>query len=554
MKSNVAIMKTNVAIGKALERLGVEYVFGLMGEGNMRFVTQFGVSSGLSYIQTRHEATGVAMADGYARLSNRLGVSSITEGPGLANCLLALRAAVIARSPILVIAGAPPVGAQGHIQEIDQSGVFEVAGARAFEVTSSETIMSDIYAAARVAVDERIPVGISIPVDLQLGESEDVEPDFVAEVTVERVEPDPAGVDEVIAGIRAADRPLVLAGRGAVWSGAGPALAELGERLGAPLATSLQAKDTFNGHPQSLGICGGFSSEAVADLIRGADLILAFGAGLNEWTSRGGSIFSERAEIIKVDCVAENLNRYIRPHLGLVGDADLAAKAIIEKLPERIESAWDLAEIEATPKIDPYEDASDEIGMDPRSLMDRLDEMLPRERLVGHDGGHHLGYVAKHLQVRDAPHYLYGAFFGAVGLGLGTSFGAAFADRDTFFVTVIGDGGVMMTLGELETAVRLELPLLIVVVNDGAFAAELHHLNLIDMPSEQSVFGNADVAAVARALGAQGLTASKVEDLDALRGWLESRDGPMVVDCKVTRSVWDRWMEDVASMHGALDD
>lgn len=542
-------MQVYEAIGQTLEQAGVEHVFGLMGDGNMRFVSSFGVTNGLRFHAARHEATGVMMADGYARATGRVGVATTTEGPGLANTLIAVRAAVMASTPLVVLAGAPPVGAKGHIQEIDQDGVFAVAGAAVMPTPDAAGIIEAVHEALWRAERERRPVGLSIPVDVQLGECDGPAAGTGARAPRDAPPaPDPDALARAAELIAAAERPVVIAGRGAVLAAARAPLVALADALDAPLATSLLGKDLFAGHPRAIGIAGGFSSEPAADLLGEADLVLTFGARLNLWTTRGGTLFSPDVRIIQCDTDPAAIGSLTPANLGLVGDAAEVATRLRE-LVGAPASGWAGTEFEAIGRHR-FEDLSDDEHIDPRALLDALDAMLPLERTLTHDGGHYLGFAAKHVRVPDAAAYLFGAFFGSVGLGIGTALGAAIGRPDRLTVACIGDGGMLMTLGELESAVRLGVPLLLVIVNDRAYGAELHHLDLLGMPTGHSTFGDVDFAGVATAIGARAATVRRTDDLEAIRAWLEQPEGVFLLDCKVTTAVRDRWMEDVAFGHG----
>jgi thiamine pyrophosphate-dependent acetolactate synthase large subunit-like protein len=534
-------------IGPTLEQAGVEHVFGVLGDGNMRFVSQFGVTCAVRFHGARHEATGVAMADGYARTTGRVGVTSMTEGPGVANALIGLRAAAMARTPLVALAGAPPAGAKGHIQEIDQDGVFALAGAAVAPVPAPDDVAAALLEALDRANAERRPVGLSLPIDLQVSECSDRSPAHPPPAATDVPATEAGDIARAVELIASARRPVVIGGRGAVLSSARESLAALAEVIGAPLATSLLGKDLFAGHPRSIGIAGGFSSEPAAELLGKADLILAFGAGLNLWTTRGGTLFGPSARIVQCDIEPAALGFHRTIDVGIAGDAAQVAERLREALQAPSASEWTDDDLGLARAGFEFTDLSTDEELDPRTLFIALDELLPANRTLAHDGGHYLGFPVKHIAVPEPTAYLFGAHFGAVGLGMGAAMGAAIGRPDRLTVGCVGDGGILMTLGEIETAVRLRLPVLIVIVNDGAYGAELHHLNLLGLPAEQSLFGDVDVAAAAAGLGAQAATVRTTADLSVLEPWLERPEGPFVLDCKITTAVCDRWMEDVAA-------
>jgi thiamine pyrophosphate-dependent acetolactate synthase large subunit-like protein len=181
----------------------------------------------------------------------------------------------------------------------------------------------------------------------------------------------------------------------------------------------------------------------------------------------------------------------------------------------------------------------------------KLDSILPHDRTVVIDSGHCMGWAAVYLSAPDAAGFIFSNDFQAVGLGLGTAFGAAIARPDRLTVLTPGDGGLMMTLGEFETFVRYKIPLLAIVINDAAYGAEVHLLKHVNLPSDHALFRDNDFAAIAAAMGAQGITVRDVRDLEGLRTWLGERRGPMVVDCKVDPQIHGAWFDKVFAPGGS---
>ena len=180
----------------------------------------------------------------------------------------------------------------------------------------------------------------------------------------------------------------------------------------------------------------------------------------------------------------------------------------------------------------------------------KLDAMLPRNRTVVIDSGHSMGWPIIYLSAPDAAGFVFSNDFMAVGLGLGTAFGAAIAHPDRLTVCTPGDGGLMMSLGELETFVRYKIPALVIVINDASYGAEVHLLKNVGLPGHGAFFRDNDFAAIASAMGAQGITVRDVLDLERLRPWLDERAGPMVVDCKVDPQLRGDWFSKVFAPGG----
>jgi len=194
------------------------------------------------------------------------------------------------------------------------------------------------------------------------------------------------------------------------------------------------------------------------------------------------------------------------------------------------------------------DDVSRPDAIDPRVAAATLDELLPRERMILTDGGHCMGFPAMHMRVPDAGHYLLYDGIGAVGMGIGTAMGVALGRPRTPLLFFAGDGGLTMTLGDLETVVRHAIPMFICVFNDGAYGAERHFLDLEGQPNHRSIFGDVDFAAVARGLGMGAATVRTADDLRALAPILaDPARRPFLIDCRIVGELRSRWMEEFSA-------
>jgi acetolactate synthase I/II/III large subunit len=331
-----------------------------------------------------------------------------------------------------------------------------------------------------------------------------------------------------------------VAGQGAHRAGAKLAL-QLAERIGALLVTSARGKDLFRGHPCNLGIIGSFSHSAARRMIDQADCVLVFGAGLNFLTTSFGNALP-RVPLIQVDTMRANIGRWHAADVAVAGDARLSAEALLAALPagsnadrpfHSEEARRFLAGFDITKDFQP---ANTPHTVDPRSLGVVLDKLLPEERNLVYDAGNFLGIVP-YLSVPGPGHFKFTSDFASIGMGFGTALGVAKGRPDETTVLVIGDGGFLMTLGELETAVREDLPLVIVLMNDCAYGAELHFLKMRNLPAGKSVFPDVDFAPIAEAFGFQAATVRTLEDLQKLAPLLANPEGPVFLDCKLNAAV-----------------
>lgn len=543
------------AVGSFLAGRGVRHVFGLIGSGNFH-VTNALTAAGARFIAARHEAGAVTMADAYARITGEIGVCSVHQGPGLTNTLTGLAEAAKSRTPLLVLAADTASAAIHSNFRIEQANLVAAVGAIPERLHTPASALADTARAWRRARLESRPVVLMMPLDVQAAAVAGSAPPLPP-VDPVPVRPAETAVQAVVKRLEQARRPLLIAGRGAVRAGAGPDLERLSDRTGALLATSAVAHGLFAGNPWCLGIAGGFASAGAAELMAAADLVLAFGVALNMWSTRHGRLFNPDAVIVQIDHEADAIGRHHRVDLGVVGDAGETARALLEALERRGTSipGWRTPELEGTVRAaawheEPYDDAGDGERIDPRTLSLALDGMLPAERVVAVDSGHFMGYPAMYLRVPDARGFVFTQGFQAVGLGLATAIGAAVALPERLTVAALGDGGALMGAADLETVTRLGLRMLIVVYNDAAYGAEVHHFGPQGHPLDLVRFPDFDFAPLGRAVGMEAVTVRRVEDLEPVRRWCEAgARGAMLVDAKVVPTVVAEWLEGAFKGH-----
>ena len=539
-EASVPAMLVSEVAGRALHHQGVEVVFGLMGSGNLA-VTNALVAAGARFFSSRHESGAVSMADGYARVAGKLPAVSVHQGPGLTNTVTALTEAAKSRTPLIVLAADTPAAQIRSNFRIDQDALVESVGAVAERVYGAATVVADVARAVRRARVERRAVVLMLPLDVQAQQAELTTPPALALSSVR-----PGSIPGVVEALARADRPAIIAGRGAALSGAGPSLRRLGELTGAVLATTAVANGLFAGDPYDLGISGGFSTPLAQRLLAESDVVIAFGAALNVWTTRHGALIAPDATLIQVDRDEAELGANPRVDVAVHGDARETAELLAAALaPATNRRTPELAaEIAARRwRDEPYEKSKD--WVDPRTLSIALDDILPLERTVTVDSGAFMGWPAMYLRVPDEHGFVFPQAFQCVGLGLASAIGAAIARPDRLSVAAVGDGGLLMALPELETLGRLRPKLLVVVYNDAAYGAEVHHFRPLGWPVELAQFPPTDFAALARAAGCEGVT----NDLDAVREWLKNPERPMVLDAKVDPDICAEWLEEAFRGH-----
>ncbi|MDE8669969.1 thiamine pyrophosphate-binding protein [Pseudarthrobacter sp. H3Y2-7] len=541
-------------VGRTLAQLGVAQIFGVIGSGNFH-VTNSLRSHGVPYIATRHEAGAITMADAFARTSGQLAVMTTHQGCGLTNAITGIGEAAKSRTPLLVLAADSAGSAVRSNFKIDQDSLIRSVGAISERVHSAQSAVADTVRAYRTAAQGRRTVVLNLPLDVQsqmVPANPQSTPPSIPELHSPRA--NKQAVLQLVNLLTRAERPVFIAGRGA--RNARETLIQLADQTGALLATSAVANGLFNGHPYNLGISGGFSSPLTAEIIAGADLVVGWGASMNMWTMRHGKMIGAGAKVVQIDSETAALGATVPLDLAVHGDVgETAADALAllkgeeplqgyrrgdmhNKIAQR--SRWNDMETE---------NFSTESTIDPRLLSKLLDEMLPQERTVAVDSGNFVGYPSAYFRVPDHFGSCFTQSFQSVGLGLSTALGAAVARPDRLPVLGVGDGGFLMGIAELETAVRLRIPLVIVIYNDNAYGAEVHHFGR-EVDLSIVTFPDTDLAAIGRGFGATGVTVRRTDDLTAVQAWLDGpRTTPLVIDAKISSDGGAWWLEEAFAGH-----
>jgi thiamine pyrophosphate-dependent acetolactate synthase large subunit-like protein len=525
------------AVGLTLARLGVSRVFGVVGSGNFHMTNAL-LTGGMPFVAARHEMGATCMADAYTRTSGGVAVVSLHQGCGLTNAMTGITEAAKARTPIIVLTGDTPGFAKTSNFYIDQDDAVAALGAAAMRVHRPETAVADTYRAYVHAVKDRRTVVLSVPIDLQTAL---VDWDEDAVPTVPAVTGAGAGgasIEQLADLLARAERPVLVAGRGG-WH-AKAQIRRIAASVGALLTTSAAARGLFHDDPWHIDVMGGFATDGGAELIAGADLLVAFGASLNRWTSRNGTLLKDKT-IVQIDDTADALGSHTRIDLGILGDTAAVAEAVADRLDARgvQQRGYRTDEVE-TKLIDtllwreqPFQDRGDDTHIDPRTFTNAVDAMVPLRRIVVPDGGNFNGYPGAYLQVPDVHGYSVPLAFQSIGLGLASAIGAGLAHPDRLPIAGVGDGGFMMSHVELDTAVRLRLGLLVLVYNDSAYGAEVQHFKHVTDQLEIVSFPETDIAALARGYGCEAITVRSEADIAPLQDWLNGpRDRPFVIDAK----------------------
>ena len=534
-------------VGTALARLGVGHAFGVVGSGNFH-VTNALRAAGVPFVAARHEGGAATMADAWARTAGRPAVLSVHQGCGLTNAMTGIAEAAKSRTPLLVLAADTGAAAVRSNFRIDQDALVTAVGAVAERVHSPASAASDVVRAYRRATQERRTVVLNLPLDVQAAPAPDGP--LPAVPALSPVRPAEAAVGELARMIATARRPVFIAGRGA--RSAGEELRALAAASGALVATSAVGHGLFAGDPWALGISGGFASPLAAELIREADLVVGWGCALNMWTTRHGTLLGPDARVVQVDLDADAVGAHRPVDLGVLGDVGATAAALLDVVAPRtgyrMEPVREAIAARIRLRDVPYDDLTGRDGIDPRTLTVGLDDVLPRERVVAVDSGNFMGYPSAYLSVPDEAGFCFTQAFQSIGLGLATAVGAALARPDRLPVAALGDGGALMAAAELETVVRLGIPMVVVIYDDRGYGAEVHHFP--DADHATVTFPDRDLAAIGRGYGFDAVTVRTAGDLKGVADWVSGpRAAPLLVHALIASDGGSWWLAEAFRGH-----
>jgi thiamine pyrophosphate-dependent acetolactate synthase large subunit-like protein len=536
-------MKVYERLASAFAAEGVTAVFGMMGTSTMHWA-EAAEKLGIRYLAVRHEGVGLGMADGWARATHTVGVCSATEGPGVTQLATALVTASRAGSPVVAFVGECAATDYENAQQLDQARFAASCEAGFVRVDSPDTADDAVRRAFLQAKLESRPVMLSAPIDIQKMDFEGDEPYLPSSArysTDVTASPNAAKLEQAATLIASSRRPVIVVGRGARWSGAGDAVLKLARRIGALVSTTLQTKAWLAEDEYHVGISGFFGTKTALQFFEEADCVIAIGASMNRYTLSGGYLYPN-ARIVQLDS---------KPHIMMGGgrgadcyiqcDARTGVEALEALLATRSVSMTGYRNPEVCARLahnfdDPTEFPIEPGCVDPRRVCTALDELLPAHINL-HTATGAVSRFSNMLFNRPRPVLLTSYFFGCVGQSLPSALGAIVATGKKPMVLVDGDAGFMMHLADFDTAVRYELPLLAVVLNDEALGSEYHRMRALNMNTALSTIPTPDLGAVATSLGAAGRLARSVDDVRAAaEDWL-AKPRPMIIDVRISRNV-----------------
>jgi sulfoacetaldehyde acetyltransferase len=548
-------MTPSEAFVETLVAQGVKDSFGIVGSAYMDAHDLFPLA-GIRFISVAHEQNAAHMADGYSRVTGKHGVCIAQNGPGITNFVTGIAAAYWAHSPVIAItpeSGSLTMGL-GGFQETEQMPIFSKITKWQVHVNSPLRMAELTSRAFDIAMAERGPVQINIPRDYFYGEGDY---DIPQPQKLERSGGGPESLDAAARMLAKAKFPVILSGGGVIMANGIRECAALAEYLTAPVVNSYLHNDSFPAsHPLACGPLGYQGSKAAMNLIARADVVLALGSRLGPFGTlpqHGLDYWPKNAKIIQVDADTRMLGLVKKVSVGICGDARLAAIELLTRLKAQTKLTPNKARIAEVQK----EKAAwkDELGnwpspnlkgrIGPRQALAALAKSMPKNAMVSTDIGNVCSVANSYLQFETAPSFLAAMSFGNCGYAYPAAIGAKVGRPDRPAIAYVGDGAWGMSLNEVMTCVRENIPAVAVVFNNGQWGAEKK--NQVDYFSNRFLgtnLKNPNFADVAEAMGANGITVDHVDEIgDALRGAVKSNK-PTVINLMLTQELGDPFRRD----------
>ena len=545
----MASMKAGIAVLEALRAEGIEYTFGVVGTTTNSIVTEMVDRKDVIFVDTRHEEGAAFMAYGYSRASGKPAACITTSGPGTINLATGVALAWKGRAPVVVIAGdvARDYIYRDGAQAFDLVNIFAPFTKLSRQVNKSERIVEMLHDALRTALTgKRGPVFLDIPRDLLDNQTvdADITPPSAYRAVDQRIPGDAAAIERAAALIAQAERPLLLAGGGIVDSEATEDAIALAELKNMALVPSYGHNDVVpNSHRLFVGPSGGRGSGEAAQAIHRADVIVALGTRLNQATTHWNwSVVNRATRIVQVDVDAQEIGRNFPVAVGIVGDAKAVAQQLLAAVRAKgggdgTNAAWrrEVEELAAKrrARLETERSLSGDPMM-PQRVFPELNKVLPRDCMVTLDAGIAPGLAYDRLQFELPRTFFNYAGHGGLGMGYCVGLGTKLGRPDRPAISLQGDGGFLYTSGEINTAVRWNIPLVSIVLNNGCHGAE--------KAQQQRYFGaryigvdlaNPRLDRLAEAYGARGFYVTRPDEIgDAVTAALKCGQ-PCVIEIPV---------------------
>lgn len=533
---------------------GVDTVFGYPGGTVLNiYDALYKYSDRIHHVLTAHEQGASHAADGYSRTTGKVGVCIATSGPGATNLVTGIATAYMDSIPMVAITGNVATGLLGRdsFQEIDITGVTIPITKHNFLVKDVEQLADTVRLAFEIAMSGRPgPVLVDIPKDVSAAMAEYTPAPAAMKRPI--APPKQERLDRTVEILKEAKRPLLYIGGGVIAAGAANHVRALAEKLDIPVCASLMGLGGFPAdHPLWLGMVGMHGTKAANCATRDCDALIVCGARFSDRVAGNPNSFAAGAKIIHLDVDHAEFDKNVMTTVRLAGDLKETLTVIKDSLDEQKHPEW-LAACNDNKVIWPAISSDPEAPLDPSAILRTLRELTERDTVLVTDVGQHQMWSAQNLTFKTPRRFVSSGGLGTMGFGLGAAIGAAFGTKERS-VLITGDGSFGMNLNELATAVKYNIPIVILIMNNGVLGMVRQWQTLFYNKhySNSVLERKTDFCSLARAFGADGEMVSTPEELDKALSRAFDTDGPYVVDCRIDK---DEFVLPMLPPGGSMDD
>ncbi len=530
---------------EALAQEGVTTVFGYPGGAIMNVYDEIYKQENFEHILTRHEQAAIHAAEGYSKVTGKVGVAMVTSGPGFTNAVTGLADAYMDSIPMVVISGQVPMSLIGTdaFQEIDAVGISRSCTKHNYLVTDASDLARVLKEAFHIAATGRPgPVHVDIPKDVT---AQIAEFDYSKPVELETYKPVTKGnarqIKKAIEAIAAAKRPLLYLGGGIINANAAYEVRELAKVMGIPAVETFMARGTM-GHenPLLISMLGMHGSYAANMAMSETDLVIALAARFDDRVTGKLSEFAKNAGVIHVDIDPASISKLVNADYPIVGDVKNVVEAMLELAPKKIDSAryepW-LETIGHFDSLHPLQYHEDSERIKPQWVIERIGELLGDNANISTDVGQHQMWTAQFYPFSRPRQFISSGGLGTMGFGFPAAIGVKSGAPDKVSINVTGDGSILMNIQELMTAVEYKLPVINIILNNNflGMVRQWQTLFYDKRHSSTDLSVQPDFVKVAEGFGGIGYSVSTKEEFDAALKDAVEKNVVAMIDVKVHR-------------------
>ena len=536
----MAMLKGAEIVVECLKEQGVDTVFGYPGGAILNiYDALYKNSDAIRHILTAHEQAASHAADGYARASGKVGVCLATSGPGATNIVTGIATAYMDSIPIVAITCnvAKNLLGKNSFQEIDICGVTKPITKANFQVKDGNELADTIRNAFEIARSGRPgPVLIDITKDVT-GDSFEYEFKEISADTDKKIEVNEKDVDELIDLINKSDKPYILVGGGVISSGAAEEVTVLAHKINSPLASTIMARGAFSSYDELYTGMVGMHGTKTSNLgISECDLLMVIGARFSDRIIGNSSKFAVKSNIVHIDIDSSEIGKNVAVYKGIVGDAKEVLKKLNSKLTPKRHDEW-IAHINKLKERHPLK--YDENKLTGQYVIEVLDRISPEDTIVVTEVGQHQMWTSQFYNFSKPRTFLTSGGLGTMGYGLGAAMGAKVAFPERLVVNVAGDGCFRMNFNEIATAVRNNIPIVQLVINNHVLGMvrQWQDLYYEKRYSHTTLVDKVDFVKLAEAMGAKAYRITKLEEVVPVLTEAINQKEPVVIDCQIDSDI-----------------